>query len=73
MKSFLLVSANPKQPTGANLRTARAAFERKYGSAPNTFFVHPSAAPRDYHIGGVHIVRKQTIMPHTIGMTRTNP
>lgn len=73
MKSFLLVTANPQQPLLVNARAARAAFERKFGVTPNTFFVHPSQAPRDYHIAGVNILRKTTIMPHTLGVARTEP
>lgn len=73
MKSFLLVSANPKQSLVVNVRTARTAFQRKYGVAPNTFYIHPSQATRDYHIAGVNILRKTTIMPHTLGVARTEP
>lgn len=70
MNSFLLVQSDPKQPIVQNLRAARAAFQRKFSVAPNTFFVHPSQAPRDYHVAGIHIVRKHTIMPHTLGVAR---
>lgn len=73
MKSFLLVAANPKSSFGINARTARTAFRRKYGVAPNTFYVHPTQARRDYHIAGVNILRKQTIMPNTLGVARTEP
>ncbi len=67
--SFLLVSYDATASFKANLRRVTREYERKYGSKPNTFFVHPSRIRRDVHIGSVNIVRRQTVMPNTIGVT----
>ena len=67
--SFLLISYDSAASLKTNLRRVIREYERKFGNKPNTFFLHPSRIRRDVHIGSVNIVRRQTVMPNTIGVT----
>jgi hypothetical protein len=66
--SFVLYTLAPKKSLKENLREVSENYLRKYGQLPNTFFVNSAIVRRDYAIGRVRIIRKKTIMRHTVGV-----
>lgn len=68
--TFLLLQFDRKLTFIPNLRVAARRFEQKFGTKPNTFFVHPSAIRRNVHFRNMRIIRKETVLPNTVGVAR---